>query len=68
MCCRMQRDRKNQDVGQMRRVKNVLLQNRIFLLQMETDYSNPYFFILRHSEARSMPRISEARVRTPPVS
>ncbi len=28
----------------------------------------PYFFILRHREARSIPRILAALVRTPPVS
>lgn len=33
----------------------------------KNDYQSPYFFIFRHREARSMPRISAVLVRTPPV-
>ena len=48
--------------------ENDLMQNRTTLFQKQTVYSSPYFFILRHRDARSMPRICAASVRTPPVS
>lgn len=48
--------------------ENDLMQNRTTLFQKRTVYSSPYFFILRHRDARSMPRICAASVRTPPVS
>ena len=47
--------------------RNRLLQKRTVAVQIETDQSKPCFFIFRHRVARSMPRISAARVRTPPV-
>ena len=65
--CRIQREREAPPAEAGGAARNPLLQKRTVAVQIETDQSRSYFFIFRHRVARSMPRISAARVRTPPV-
>jgi hypothetical protein len=67
-CCAMQHGRDKQGgTNHKESGRIVLLQNRAVLLQRSTNYARPYFFILRQSEARSIPNIPAVRLRTPPV-